>query len=212
MPTNKHLIWISTILLLVITMACQRPEVNRDPTDLVDERDGQRYSTEKYGTQRWMAENLAYNFTGSKVNPDNPFSEYGRLYSYDQALLVCPDGWHLPTDSDWQVLERYLGVDANALGFVGHRGGTIGGKLKASSGWVLNNGTNQLLFNAYPAGSYVQQDQRFENLGEKAEFWSATASTTNKAYMRNLTKDFDTIFRGDARKENYLSCRCVKNE
>jgi uncharacterized protein (TIGR02145 family) len=118
----------------------------------------------------------------------------------------------LPTDSDWQVLERYLGVDANALGFVGHRGGTIGGKLKASSGWVLNNGTNQLLFNAYPAGSYVQQDQRFENLGEKAEFWSATASTTNKAYMRNLTKDFDTIFRGDARKENYLSCRCVKNE
>ncbi len=159
-----------------------------------------------------MAENLAYNFPGSKVNINNPFSEYGRLYNHEQALMVCPDGWHLPTETDWQNLERHLGLEAQTLAFIGHRGGTIGGALKSSSGWTLNNGTNELLFNAYPAGRYVEQWQRFENIGHRAEFWTASESVPNKAWVRNLTKDFDAIYRDDNPKADYLSCRCIKNE
>ena len=212
MQTKNYTFWIITALLTFALIACERKKVNRDPTDLIDERDGQRYSTEKYGNQWWMAENLAYNFSGSKVNVDNPFSEYGRLYNYQQALTACPDGWHLPTEVDWQNFERHLGLEAHTLGFSGHRGGTTGGGLKSSSGWTLNNGTNALLFNAYPAGSYVEQEQRFEHFGQRAEFWTASDSTPTKAWVRNLTKDFDSIYRGYSPKEDYLSCRCIKDE
>ncbi len=212
MPAINYLLGIITILLGLSVLACERAEVIKDPTDLVDERDGQRYSTEEYGTQVWMAENLAYDITGSKANPNNPFSEYGRLYNYEQALVACPEKWHLPTDLDWQDLERYLGMEAHTLGFTGHRGGTLGNALKSSSGWILNNGSNNLLFNAYPAGWYNEQNQAYERLGQHAEFWSATEENAAKAWQRNLNKDFDSIYRGSVKKENYLSCRCVKDE
>lgn len=205
--------WIIVALLGISLIACERKEPNLDPTDLVDERDGQRYSTEKYGNQWWMAENLAYNLPESKINPDNPFSEYGRLYNHEQAKMVCPDGWHLPTDRDWQTLERHLGLEAHTLGYTGHRGGNIGGGLKSATGWSLNNGTNVYLFNAYPVGHYNKDLERFENFTQRAEFWTASPSDEpGKAWIRNLTKDFDSIYRGDMPQEDYLSCRCVKNE
>lgn len=212
MQARQYTLWTIIILLGMNLIACERKTTHRDPTDLLDQRDGQHYSTEKYGTQWWMAENLAYNFPGSKINPNNPFSEYGRLYNHAQALVACPEGWHLPSDREWQILERHLGVDAQALGFLGYRGGIIGRALKSSSGWALNNGSNELLFNAYPSGHYKNQQQSFENLGQRAEFWSASENTSTKAWVRHLTKDFDSIYRGDALKEDYHSCRCIKNE
>lgn len=212
MRTKIYLLGMLLTVLGMSLTACERKAVVKDVTDLVDARDGQRYSTEKYGTQWWMAENLAYNFPGSKINPDNPFSEYGRLYSHEQALVACPDGWHLPTEQEWQLFERHLGLEAFTLGFLGHRGGVIGGSLKSTTGWVLNNGSNELLFNAYPVGHYDAQQERFENFEKRAEFWTATDNTLTKAWMRALTKDFDSIYRSDAPKENYLSCRCLKDE
>jgi uncharacterized protein (TIGR02145 family) len=212
MQITTYFFGILMVLMGLQFTACERAEVLRDETDLIDERDGQRYSTEEYGNQVWMAENLAYNLADSKVNPDNPFSEYGRLYNYEQALTVCPKGWRLPTDVDWQELERYLGMEAHTLGFTGHRGRTIGDALKSNSGWLLNNGSNSRLFNAYPSGRYDAQGEAFEFLGQRADFWSSTEDSAAKGWTRSLTKDFDTVLRSSTSKNNYLSCRCVKNE
>ena len=38
------------------------------------------------------------------------FNEHGNLYTWEEALAACPEGWRLPTDEDWQNLEttRYV--------------------------------------------------------------------------------------------------------
>lgn len=51
-----------------------------------DPRDGQKYKTVKIGDRVWMAEKLKY-----KGNAD---------YTWDSALVACPDGWHLPSRTE----------------------------------------------------------------------------------------------------------------
>jgi uncharacterized protein (TIGR02145 family) len=103
----------------------------------VTDQDGNVYKTVKIGTQTWMAENLRttkYNdgksienvivaskweglSTGAYGNYNNTTSSdtiatYGRLYNWSAINTgkLAPKGWHVPTDDEWSVLTRYLGM------------------------------------------------------------------------------------------------------
>lgn len=210
MIIGKYTISIFLFSLLMITIGCKRT-IEFDPNDLIDPRDNHRYSTVMYGDQRWMAENLSYNLNNSKVNPDNPFSEYGRLYTFEQASAACPSGWHLPTDQEWQKMERHLGVGAVELGFVGYRGGSISIGLKSSTGWLLKNGTNEYKFNVYPSGLHDSVKGGFEYIAEEAYLWTASDAGNGEAFYRGLTKNFNGLYRDSISKSMSLSCRCVED-
>ena len=197
---------------------------------LTDSRDGQIYKTMTIGTQTWMAENLNYETANSSCYNDDASNctKYGRLYTWDVAMDsagtwsengkgcgyglacsptypvrgVCPDGWHLPTQAEWDTLFTTVGGSSVAAK-----------KLKSSSGWYDNrNGTDDFSFSALPAG-YRDHNGNDENEGEEAYFWSSTEDDRKYmfAYFMNLYYYDDDAGLFVDYKSNGFSVRCLKD-
>jgi len=96
------------LLFLVCVVACS------DKT-FTDERDGKKYRYAKIGLQIWMTENLNYDFPSRKCYDDEEemCDKHGSLYDWEMAKKVCPNGWHLPHEAEWQELEDFM-RDKNA--------------------------------------------------------------------------------------------------
>lgn len=118
----------------------------RDRSDsFTDSRDGRIYQTIEIGTQVWMAENLAFKADSGCWALDGDESnveKFGYLYNWDVANIVCPDGWHLPSKAEWEILELYLATNGyNYDGTVYEEGdydspsSKIAKSLASKSGW-----------------------------------------------------------------------------
>jgi uncharacterized protein (TIGR02145 family) len=194
---------------------------------ITDSRDGEVYSTVTICSQTWMAQNLRYNVSGSWVNSSNPSTTYGRLYDWGTVMNgastsssnpsgvqgICPSGWHLPSDSEWNELELSLGMTASDTATVAYRG-THGTGMRSTTGWGNGNGTNVSGFNAFPAGSYNPTVTGvFNSLGSGAHFWSSTErlSISTVAWDRHLAGGDPKMLRHYYYKTDGLSCRCIKD-
>ena len=176
--------------------------------DSITDIDGNKYDIVKIGEQVWTAENLKttkYNDGWEIVNIMAPGNDedsipvYGRLYTWYviDGGKMCPEGWHVPTDSDWSILVDSL------------RGPELaGGSLKESGTehWFSPNSgaTNQSGFTALPAG------QGGSDLGYYAYFWSSTIYG-NYTYYRRLSRTNTEVERSSGSKDYYLSVRCIKD-
>ena len=178
-----------------------------------DTRDGKTYNTVEIGSQTWFAENLNYETSNSwwYNNSTENGEVYGRLYIWDDALIACPNGWHLPGDDDWKVLEMYLGMSQSEADQPGWRGTDEGKKLKSTSGWAQSgNGTDVIGFTALPGGAgYVPGTS--SHIGYIANWWSATESNTANAWDRYLHIQHKNVNRTDGNKDYGLSVRCIKD-
>jgi len=179
-----------------------------------DHRDGNNYRMIKIGNQWWMAENLKYisNIGSVCYNLHNSnCQEYGRLYDFEAALNACPDGWHLPTDDEWKVLEKSIGMQEDEVDAYGLRGNYEGQKLKSTSGWLNDgNGTNESSFGALAAGqrSFISD---FTRIGESASFWSSTYYSDWESWSRELYADKTGIYRINYHHSLGFSVRCIKD-
>lgn len=149
-----NLIW-GTLLIVVITYACDRPaptKVDQTSKELINTQNnkvfvidaaGNRYPTVKIGTQIWMTKNLNSTdfrcpeevevlFTnGIERGPEVSFydgkpryafynndsiTSNGVIYSYSliDQCAVCPTGYRVPTQEDWQLLIDFLGGNSKA--------------------------------------------------------------------------------------------------
>ncbi|MDR1829169.1 MAG: fibrobacter succinogenes major paralogous domain-containing protein [Candidatus Fibromonas sp.] len=181
---------------------------------------GQTYKTVKIGKQVWFAENLNYEAEGSvcyENNPDN-CAKYGRLYDWETAMKVCPKGWHLPSNAEWDQLFRF--VDGDTSSKSPHKSLTAGKHLKAASGWDINgNGTDYYGFSALPGGNGLS-DGSFYNVGEKGLWWSTSEHVFAfdsdlfvhyNAYRRNMHCYGNSIYFDYASKSSLYSVRCLQD-
>lgn len=170
-----------------------------------DPRDGQTYKTVVIDDQEWMAENLNYQTNNSYCYDDNSANcaKYGRLYEWEEALNACPEGWHLATNEDFEIL----------LANVGEK--TASKVLKSITGWrdddgERGNGLDAFGFNALPAG-HRNFDGYFYYAGEYAYFWSATELSEGSAYVLDLGYDHDSAYLNLSYKDSAYSVRCLRD-
>ena len=197
--------------------------------------DNRHYKTVKIGEQVWMAENLAYLpsvspvQTGSETVPhyyvydydgtdleaarQNPhYQTYGVLYNWTAALTACPEGWHLPSNDEWNELELTLGMTPAMIDRYFWRGTDQGEKLKSSYGWNNSgNGTNEVGFSALPGGA--RSNDQFQGIGNAAYLWSSSEYNNTIAWERVLGGTGMTgVWRNGGGKVNGFSVRCVKDD
>ena len=199
---------------------------------------GKGYSVVKIGEQLWMAENLAwlpsvsnsndestvdpyyyvYAYEGSNVSEakqtDN-YSTYGVLYNYPASIIACPEGWHLPSDDEFKVLEEFLGMSMDDIARIEFRlSGNVGRKLKSTSGWINDgNGTNNYGFNLLPGGLRWHEGY-FEYIGDWVGLWTSSVNINLNTmfWCRGADAANDGFLRDDALRDFGYSVRFIKDD
>ncbi len=196
----------------------------------VKDVDGNIYKTIKIGNQIWMAENLRVSHfnNGDKIdkilvngewstnmefmagygsyedtNDKDSLVTFGFLYTWyvvNDSRGICPDGWHIPTQLEWETLLDTLGggIDAEL-------------KLVESGGehwYYLNLGTNSSGFTALPAGQY--NTGGFYGIGYWTAWWTATEIDEQTAFGKEFSSNYPAQIKTFP-KHMGLSIRCIKD-
>ena len=194
----KYLISALSIVFAVSSISFAAPKAKKN--EIKDARDKQKYRTVVIDGRTWMADNLNYNVPGStcyREDEDNCMV-YGRLYTWEAAKVACPDGFHLPTNEEFESLWKAAGGDFNA-GFL----------IKANYGWSgETNGNDSLKFSAMPAGNMFD-DETYGNENKFAFFWSADVEGDKASvwYLSSKSMGFSYMMKP---KKFGFSVRCVQ--
>jgi len=165
-----------------------------------DSRDGKRYQTVKIGKQTWMAENL--NFNNQCYDNNSTYCQiFGGLYNWWTAKAICPVGWHLPSNSEWNVLITSVGGEK-----------TAGKYLKSAIGWSNNgNGEDKYGFTALPGG-IGGGNGYFIGVGGGSHWWTASEYGPDNAYYRFMFNYRDDVgLDYGSGKSALFSVRCLRD-
>jgi len=227
---------------------CGTKVVSTVSSEIFTDQNGKEYNTVIIGNQIWMAENLAYEVDGSKCYGEDGevrvdfyksedlsndeikshYNKYGRLYDWKMAKKVCPKGWHLPDNTEWNELFYFVCND------IPTENSMVGKYLKAKENWSSwfdnkkreknGNGVDKFGFAALPGGCYDNSSRcRFEFIGEYGCWWSASEDDTRGGYLNSNTftaiyayhfymnHDKYTFEWGSRRKRDLCSVRYVKD-
>ncbi len=175
---------------------------------------GGYYKTVLIGDQCWLADNLNFGAmiqggAGQGVNEKYCYDNnsmycdvFGGLYQWEEDLPstggpdsegVCPKGWRVPNEGDWNILSDKVGGDSN--------------KLKTFSGWATLGGNNESGFSALPGGQW--SDNVFEHKLERAYWWTPTKHSNNFYQSVSIWAGHDNINIEEENKEKGFSLRCV---
>lgn len=151
--------------------------------------------TIKIGNQVWMKKNVSIpmpnSFWYERDSAGNAMN--GRLYYFSSAMAVCPKGWHLPTDEEWQIMINTFGGDSLA-GLALQPGGKSGLDLPLA-GYRSANSSNDL----------------FGKKNEQGFYWTCTVKGEQTAYAKALSAGNPVVSDMYYRRANAFSVRFVKD-
>jgi uncharacterized protein (TIGR02145 family) len=142
-------------------------------------------------------------YKNDMINYKNPYGALYNWYAVNTGKL-CPIGWHVPSDDDWQTLIDSLGGISLA-----------GGKLKefGTKYWKTPNkgATNSTGFSAVPGG-FRNNLGEFFYIGKMGYWWSSTENNTNTAWSRNMGHIYGYVNNQPNKKQHGYSVRCLKDK
>ena len=181
-------------------------------SSIVDPRDENVYYVAQVGDKLWMRNNLYYSGTGVSFEHSSAMDPIvGRLYSWNEAVKACPDGWRLPTDEEFASLTGTSGDILSSVAGSMMADATFNGK-KLWTFWPDVKITNTTSFSAIPVGYAVDQEGsvKFVGINQYASFWTSDADDDTALY-RYIYVSKNDIFSGRGDKEFFrASVRCVK--
>jgi uncharacterized protein (TIGR02145 family) len=213
-------------------------------TPTVTDVDNNTYSTVQIGNQCWTQSNLkvskyrngdniptglsnsAWRNTTSgayAIYNNDPVNDvvYGKLYNHyavTDGRGLCPTGWHVPSDGEWNLLVKYLDPNADTVCVNCIQSSIAGGALKSTAmqptpgGWNAPNmgATNSSGFTAQPGGLRSGIGD-FTNMTNNGYWWSSSVLSGPNAWDRILDYDESIIFRLYGSQTNGCSVRCLKD-
>lgn len=202
---------------------------------------GKTYYYTSVGDTDWMVQNVDNTSAGVPYNNCVAMSEvFGRYYSYEEALAVCPEGWTLPSENDWLNLAQTAGADGEVTEY-----GNIAGIAASLMGNAYFNDTrlwdywpevgditNTTGVSMIPAGyamlgkkdnsakndgfqEYTYPTAIFKGYMEYAAFWTAdtVADEEGMAYYRYIIADQPDLMIGKADTKSFgASVRCIRKK
>ena len=198
---------------------------------MVTDTDGNVYQTVRIGNQVWTMENLRvtkYNdgssiplgtstvtwgndttpmfcYYSNTTNADS-IKKFGALYNWYavDTKKLAPTGWHVPTDSEWEVMQNYLVMHGyNYDGTTDTSNNKIAMALAAQTDWYSYTGVgypgnnltmnNSSGFSALPGGYRYSGEFSFH--GVDGIWWSATEENASGAWYRSLDYASDYLGR-----------------
>lgn len=135
--------------------------------------------------------------------PSN-FKYFGAIYNSNaiQTGKIAPEGWHVPTKTDWQTLINYL-IENGYNWDSTKTENKIAKSLASKTGWTSNTGflsngeagkypylNNKTGFNGMPAG-YRNYAGKFN--AYYARWWSSSKSVMNEYYAYMIMDDFEYL-------------------
>ncbi len=170
-------------------------------------------------TDNGVIEKYCYN------DDQNNCNIYGGLYTWNEMMQyntqqgaqgICPTGWHIPCDEEWNVLEGSVdsqyGIgdpewDDNVI-----RGFDVGTRLRSTNGWDSNGNGNDLAgFSGLPSG-IVNADGNFYLITAYAYWWTSTESNNDKSWYNFLNYNSPEVTRLNEDKDYGFNVRCVMDE
>ena len=203
--------------------------------------EGQVYNTIQIFSQCWMKENLnvgvridsfenqTNNNTIEKYclnNSEDSCYLYGGLYQWDEMMSyatieggqgICPDGWHIPSEPEWQILlgsvDTEYGIgDSVWMSFSLYNGKDVGLHLKSINGWAnIGNGLNSFGFSVFPNGRRSTDGSFGAYSRIYGYLWTSRGYLNNYAYFRKLAEFSDGVHRGGYSREYGMGVRCIRN-
>jgi len=168
-----------------------------------DLRDSNTYRTINIEGVTWMAENLKFKVSGSGAfyfdnNPDN-IEQYGVLYEWKKAIKACPDGWHLPSGTEFRNMSNQFEIEE-----------------------LWKKDESGPLSKVIQLAGMQNYEGIFTEVDESAYYWTSTEYDKNEAEyfsfmilndrpVIDISRKEDMPDIHGAEKTNKYSVRCVKN-
>lgn len=206
--------------------------LTKGTNSFTDARDSKIYYYNKIGNLDWFTQNLNWAGVGHPYLDANAISfAYGRLYTWAEATGgvtafglgngtrgICPQGWAVPTNEDWQDLAKTLNGGV-AISFDSYWAGlgskvTVKATMNELSMWKYspeNLQNNMYNWNALPGGNAQSEYSRYRYMREYGFWWSSTDKDSENAYFRYIYFDNGDFPYSYTNKNNFAaSVRCVR--